>query len=177
MIRSLLALILLLVFISRAEAVVSVVQENVQVPTTGTLVPYDFANDGTNTWWLNQLWDGTTLVTVDATTKGLKVYCVNCVASGTLTQVNGTGGSGVGTSSTTIMTSSTVTSVLKVCVPVNAANGIWVNWAGGTATAAAPNEYMPPGQCDSWSLIGGFLPTNAITAIATATTNIGVYYK
>ena len=50
---------------SPALAVVSVTQNNVQVPTTGTLSPFDFLNDGTNSWPLIDLFDGTTHGTFD----------------------------------------------------------------------------------------------------------------
>lgn len=90
-------------------------------------------------------------------------------ASGTPTQTSVT----VGTSSTTL--NSTVFSYFaKVCVPISAANGIWVNWAGSAAVEAAPSEYIMPGQCDSWVKSNGFLPTSTWHAIASASVAVTV---
>lgn len=54
-------LVLSLLFSQAASASVTVIQKNVQVPTTGTLAPFNFATDGTNSWGLSQLYDGTNL--------------------------------------------------------------------------------------------------------------------
>jgi len=76
---------------------------------------------------------------------------VGTEASGNVVTVNAhlTGGSSgtpnqpsttVGTSSGAILAGSTATAFIKLCVPSTAANGIWVRWDGGTATAAPPAE-------------------------------------
>lgn len=44
-------------------ASVTTIQKNVTVPGSGT--PFDFGNDGTNSWPLMQLWDGTNLGVVN----------------------------------------------------------------------------------------------------------------
>lgn len=46
-------------------ASVTVIQKNVQVPSSGTLTPFSFGNDGTNSWPVMQLWDGTNLGVVN----------------------------------------------------------------------------------------------------------------
>jgi hypothetical protein len=80
----------------------------------------------------------------------------------------------VGTSSGQLVAAAAYANFLKVCVPVTAANGIWVRWDGGTAAAASPAEYMPPGQCDSWVRSTGFMPTGQINAIASASVAVSV---
>ena len=64
--KSLRLLVLTAFLSSPAWAVVSVVQDNVQVPTTGSLTPFDFLNDGTNSWPLIDIFDGTTHGTFNA---------------------------------------------------------------------------------------------------------------
>jgi hypothetical protein len=93
-------------------------------------------------------------------------------ASGTPYQPSTT----VGTTSGALTFSPPPTAFIKLCVPSSASNGIWVRWDGGTATASAPAEYMPPGQCDSWVKATGFLPTGTINAIASASVGVSLIY-
>lgn len=93
--------------------------------------------------------------------------------SGTPTQTNVT----VGTGSTTVLAASTAANFIKFCVASSAANGVWVRWDGGTATAAAPSEYMPPGQCDTWVKSTGFLPSSQINAIGSASVATTLIYN
>jgi hypothetical protein len=79
--------------------------------------------------------------------------------------------------STTVLAAATATTFIKLCVAQTAANGVWVNWAGAAALTAAPSEYIPPGQCDSWVKSTGFLPTSQINAIASATTAVTLIYN
>jgi len=74
----------------------------------------------------------------------------------------------VGTSSGQLVAPGAFANFLRVCIAQNAANGIWVNWTGAAATAAAPSEYIAPGQCDTWVKSAGFLPTAQVNAIASA---------
>ena len=78
----------------------------------------------------------------------------------------------VGVTSTTVLTAAGATSFVKLCLAQSAANGIWVNWAGAAAVAAAPSEYMGPGQCDTWVKSTGYLPTSQINAIASAAVSV-----
>ena len=78
----------------------------------------------------------------------------------------------VGVTSTTVLAAAGATSFLKLCLAQSAANGIWVNWAGAAAVAAAPSEYMAPGQCDTWVKSTGYLPTSQINAIASAAVSV-----
>lgn len=64
---------------SEANAVTSITQKNIQVPTTGTLAPGDFLTDGTNIWFGMDLYDGTTWATFNADS-GLNTHVVNSVA-------------------------------------------------------------------------------------------------
>jgi len=93
-------------------------------------------------------------------------------ASGTPYQPSTT----VGTTSGALTFSPAPTAFIKLCVPSSASNGIWVNWAGAAATASAPSEYMPPGQCDSWIKSTRFLPTGTINAIASASVGVSLIY-
>lgn len=134
------------------------------------------------TFGLVTFWAGVCPVRAQAPAPVL-IYCGNpailCTNSG------GGGGGGasgtpiqtavtVGTSSGTLVAAAAFTNFMKVCVAQSAANGIWVNWAGASATLAAPSEFIPPGQCDSWVKASGFLPTNTITAIASVSVAVTV---
>lgn len=83
----------------------------------------------------------------------------------------------VATTSTTVLAASTATSFLKLCVALGSANGIWVRWDGAAATAAAPAEYIPPGQCDNWVKSSGFLPTSQINAISSSAVAASLIYN
>ncbi len=112
-------------------------------------------------------------------TDGVNARALSTDSSGRL-NANVSGNSGtptqtsvsVGTSSTTVLAAATATTFLKLCVALPAATGVWVRWDGVAATAAAPSEYIPPGQCDSWVKSTGFLPTSQINAIASATVSV-----
>lgn len=93
--------------------------------------------------------------------------------TGTPTQVSVS----VTTSSTTALAASTATTFIKLCLAVGAANSIWVNWSGAAATTAPPSENIVAGQCDSWAAATGFLPTSAITVIATGAVTATLEYK
>ena len=93
--------------------------------------------------------------------------------SGALTQASVT----VGTTSTAVLAASTAANFIKLCVAQSAASGVWVRWDGGAATQAAPAEYMPPGQCDTWVKSTGFLPTSAINAIAPSSVAVSLIYN
>lgn len=83
----------------------------------------------------------------------------------------------VGTSSAAVLAAGAATAFVKLCVASTAANGIWVDWSGNAAVQAAPSEYIPPGQCDSWVKSTGFLPTNGVNAIASAAVSASLIYK
>ena len=116
------------------------------------------------------------VVSIQGVTSGQAVPVSGSVSvtgvSGTPTQTTAS----VTTGSSTILASSTATSFIKLCVAAGAANGIWVNWAGAAAVQAAPSEYISPGQCDSWVKATGFLPTSALTAIASASVSASLIY-
>ena len=78
----------------------------------------------------------------------------------------------VGITSTTVLAAAGATSFVKLCLAQSAANGIWVNWAGAAAVAAAPAEFMSPGQCDTWVKSTGYLPTSQINAIASSAVSV-----
>ena len=98
----------------------------------------------------------------------LPVTATQSGASGTPSQT----AVSVGVTSTTVLTAAGATSFVKLCLAQSAANGIWVNWAGAAAVAAAPSEYMAPGQCDPWVKSTGYLPTSQINAIASAAVSV-----
>lgn len=83
----------------------------------------------------------------------------------------------VGTSSALLLAASAATSFLKVSVPLNAANGIWVRWDNGVATQAPAAEYIAPGASASWVKSTGFLPTSQINAIASAAVAVTLIYN
>jgi hypothetical protein len=83
----------------------------------------------------------------------------------------------VGTGSGVLLAAGAAAKFITVSVPATAANGVWVNWAAGAATMAPPSEYLAPGAVRSWYAFAGYLPTQAINAIATASTSITVVYK
>ena len=98
----------------------------------------------------------------------LPVTATQSGASGTPSQT----AVSVGVTSTTVLAAAGATSFLKLCLAQSAANGIWVNWAGAAAVAAAPAEYMAPGQCDTWVKSSGYLPTSQLNAIASAAVSV-----
>lgn len=83
----------------------------------------------------------------------------------------------VTTGSTQILAPATAKNFMSLCVPATAANGIWVNWVGGTAVTSAPSDYIPPGLCREWKKSSGFLPTLAVDAIAPAAVTATFFYN
>jgi hypothetical protein len=101
------------------------------------------------------------------------------VVTGTVTLSGGTGAItqasvSVTNSSTALLTAAEFSNFEKICVPLTATVGIWVNWAGVAAVTAAPSEYMTPGQCDTWVKSTGFLPSAAAYAISNSSATIAV---
>jgi hypothetical protein len=78
--RKILAILLALLIAAPAYATVTIIQKQVAVPTTAptgySLTPFDYCNDGTNTF--SCLSDGTNIVGVDPTSKGLFADIVAC---------------------------------------------------------------------------------------------------
>lgn len=115
---------------------------------------------------------GVALQPVGQTTKSasVPVTMANDQATGSVTSSS----VAVTNSSTTVLAAATFTKFVKVCVPATASTGIWVRWDGVAATTAAPAEYMPPGQCDSWSQQGGYLPTQQFNGISNSAATITI---
>lgn len=80
----------------------------------------------------------------------------------------------VASASTALLTAGQFTNFEKICVALTASTGVWVNWANAAAVAAAPSEYIPPGQCDSWVGATGFMPNQAAFAISNSASTIAV---
>lgn len=101
-------------------------------------------------------------------------YVIPGTAPGTLTQTSAT----CGTSSGTILAASTALSSETFQLPYNAANGVWLNFTGGTATQALPSIYIGPGGSYSVTLtIAGIPSPPAVTCIAATSTAVGELYK
>lgn len=87
------------------------------------------------------------------------------VLTGTLHQTTVT----CGTGNTVLLPANAARAYIFVKNPIGAANTVWINWAGATATAAAPNEDFAAAGSKTWSgPTTGFVPTAAINCIATA---------
>lgn len=80
----------------------------------------------------------------------------------------------VANSSTALLAAAQFSNFEKVCVAQTATTGVWINWANAAAVTAAPSEYVPPGQCDTWVKSTGFLPTAAAFAISNSASTIVV---
>jgi hypothetical protein len=74
-----------------------------------------------------------------------------------------------GTSSTTVLAAGSVAFFVRVHVPGNSANGVFVNWAGAAATTS--QEDIAPGGTVEWII---YSPSQAISCIASAATSIVV---
>jgi hypothetical protein len=74
-----------------------------------------------------------------------------------------------GTSSTTLLAAGSAAFFIRIHVPGNAANGVFVNWSGAAATTS--NEDIAAGQSVSWII---YSPSAAISCIASAATSIVV---
>jgi hypothetical protein len=93
--------------------------------------------------------------------------------SGTPTQTTGT----CGTTSGTILAAASATTSETFHLASTAANPVWLNFAGATATQAAPNFDLQPGGSITFTASGGLLPTSAITCIASASTSVSEIFK
>ena len=115
---------------------------------------------------------GSGSASVIAALKGLYAVAVTPLAnrSGVVAQTS----ISVTNSSTALLTAAQFTNFEKICVSFTASTGVWVNWAGVAAVAAAPSEYLPPGQCDSWVGSTGFMPTSTAFAISNSASTIAV---
>lgn len=80
-----------------------------------------------------------------------------------------------GTTSTTLLAAGTATSFLKIKVPANAANAVWLG-IGVAATTASPSEDVQPGDAVSWSAATDFLPTSALACVSLAPQTITIEY-
>jgi hypothetical protein len=76
-----------------------------------------------------------------------------------------------GTTSTTVLAAGAASFFVRIHVPSNAANGIFVNWAGAAATTSQPSEDIAPGGTVAWIQ---FAPSQAISCIASAATAVVV---
>ena len=97
------------------------------------------------------------------------------VNSGTPTQTTAT----CGTSSGTLLAASSASSFASFNLALTAANPVFLNFAGGTASTSTSGSSfaLQPGQTVSWSLAAGYLPTSAVTCIASASTTVVEVYK
>lgn len=94
-------------------------------------------------------------------------------STGTPTQTSVT----CGTSSTTLLTASSASAFITVKVPAAASVPVWFNWTGSAAVAAPPSQDVPVGGEIVWSTASGFLPTSAVTCLATSATTVSLLYK
>lgn len=115
---------------------------------------------------------GSGSASIDAILKGIYAAAVGPLAgrSGAITQSS----ISVTNASTALLTAAQFTNFEKICVPFTASTGVWINWANAAAVAAAPSEYVPPGQCDTWVGSTGFIPTTAAFAISNSAATIAV---
>jgi hypothetical protein len=93
--------------------------------------------------------------------------------SGALTAVSAT----CATSSTVILSSGLATSFIELQVAGGVTYPEYVAYNGTAAVNSAPSEVISAGQTKVWGGVGGFLPTGAITCIASASQPMTVIYK
>jgi hypothetical protein len=79
-----------------------------------------------------------------------------------------------GTSSTTLLAAGSAAFFVRVHLPSNAANPVWINWSGAAATESQPSEDVQPGGTVPWVQ---FQPSQAISCVATAATSIVIEYR